>query len=456
MSSRAKQPTVNVNCATAFLDLYSPSRHKAWYGGRGGAKSHHIAEALLVQGHERQHRILCTREFQGSIRESVHHLLAKKIKDIGFADQYDVSVQSIDHRHNGTKFFFYGMARNFDSIRSTEGITRVWVEEAATVTQSSWDDLDPTIREPGSEIWASFNPRFKYDATSQRYIERPPPDVVRDKQHSIIRSVGWRDNPWFPIELQIEMDIMRERDYERYLHVWEGEYKTVTEGAIFGKQLTTAKQQDRVCLFPVEPLIDVDSSWDLGKNDATGVWLWQIVGKEKRAVWYYENRGEEIDHYCKVMAAWLDRTREELDVKTLKYGTHYMPHDVEVKLLGMKNTRKKQFEDGGLKPIRVVQRIPEKQEAIQMARDMFPYVYFHKEHCSSKQPDWVKGFNPMPVSGLDVLANYRYDYDEERNTYKQTPVHDWASNGADAFMQLAQANPKKRRGPTPQPDVRVY
>ena len=88
---------------------------------------------------------------------------------------------------------------------------------------------------------------------------------------------------------------------------------------------------------------------------------------------------------------------------------------------------------------------------------MFPNIWIHKEHCGASQPDWVKAFNPMPVSGLDVLSNYRYDFDEERNTYKQTPVHDWASNGADALMTMAQANIRStRRGPTPQADIKVY
>lgn len=382
---------------------------------------------------------------------------------MGLADCYQVNVQSIDHRYSGSKFFFFGMARNFDSIKSTEGITRVWVEEAATVSQSSWDFLDPTIRSPGSEIWASFNPRFKYDATSQRYIEHPWPEYVDGRRYSIIRKVSWRDNPWFPEELRIEMELMREKDYERYLHIWEGEYKTVTEGAIFGNQLTTAKKENRVCTFAVEPLVAVESSWDLGKNDATAIWLWQRVGKERRAVWYYENRGQEIDHYCEVMFAWLNWMTEELKKSErtkrikLSFGTHYMPHDVEAKMLGMPNTRKKQFQAGGLSPIKTVKRIPEKQEAIQMARDMFPNVWFHKDYCGPAQPDWVKAFNPLPVSGLDVLANYRYEHDEERNTYKQTPVHDWASNGADAFMTLAQANVREtRRGPTKQAEIKVY
>ena len=441
-----------------FEGLYKPARHKAYYGGRGGAKSHAFAEALLAEGHLANHRVLCTREFQSSIRESVHHLLEQKIKEMGLGDAYKVNVQSIDHRYRDTKFMFMGMARNFDSIKSTEGITRAWVEEAATVTQDSWDFLDPTIRTPGSEIWASFNPRFKYDATSQRYIERPFPEFRHGERYAFAQKVSWRDNPWFPDELKMAMELDRERDYEKYLHVWEGEYKVVTEGAIFGKQLTKAKRENRVCIFNIEPLIEVDTSWDLGKNDSTSVWCWQRVGKEKRAIWYYENSGEEIDHYCEVLDQWLKYTRKQIDSPSLDFGTHYMPHDVDVKLLGMKNTRKKQFEDGGLRPIKVVPRIPVKQEAIQMARDMWPNVWIHKEYCSSMQPDWVLGYNAFPAGGLDILANYRYEKDEEKNTFKQEPVKDWATHGADAFMQMAQANPKdkKRSGPSPQPKIEVY
>ena len=455
MSTPARQTTVDVACARAFAELYDPYRYKVLYGGRGGAKSTHVADALLVQGHQDTHRILCTREFQHSIRESVHYLLAQRLQLIGLADAYEVSVQSIDHRYNGTKFFFHGLHHNTDQIKSTEAITRCWVEEAHAVKESSWDFLIPTIREEQSEIWVTFNPRFRYDATSQRFIANPPPATHEGRPYSYIRKVSWRDNPWFPETLRIEMEQMQRADYEKYLHVWEGEYKTITEGAIFGKQITQAKRDNRVCAVPITPNIDVETSWDLGKNDATAIWWWQRVGKELRAIAYYENRGEEISHYCSV----IKRFAKENDFrrKGIEYAMHYMPHDVDADMLGMQQSRKKQFKDGGVYPMHVVPKIKSKNAAIESARKLFPQMWFDKERCGENPQAWMKEYNERLPSGIDVLANYHYEYDEDRDSYKLVPYHDWASNGADALMQYTQPRHReKRSGATPQPDYKVY
>ncbi len=174
------------------------------------------------------------------------------------------------------------------------------------------------------------------------------------------------------------------------------------------------------------------------------MWFWQRVGKEHRAIGYLENRGEDIDYWCHACKEWLQDNAPVNGQRKLKlnFGTHFMPHDVEAKLFGMPHTRKKQFEQGGIAPIKVVPRIPNKEEAIAQGRKLFPNCWFDKERCEH---------------GIDVLANYHYEFDEDRNSFKLTPYHDWASNGADAFLQMAQANPRhRRRGPTPQPDVKVY
>lgn len=197
--------------------LFEPHRYKILHGGRGGAKSYAIADALLIQGAQEKHRVLCTREFQASIKDSVHRLLADRIEDLGLSDCYAIQRDKIIG-HLGSEFVFYGVQRNVDSIKSMKGITRLWVEEAHNVSEQSWRTLIPTIREEGSEIWISLNPYRQEDPTSQRFIESPPDGAM-------VLQVNYRDNPFFPKVLDEE----RERDLSRldaatYEHIWNGAY----------------------------------------------------------------------------------------------------------------------------------------------------------------------------------------------------------------------------------------
>lgn len=402
-----------------FVDLYEPARYKIYYGGRGGTKSWEFARALLVLGYQSSMRYLCCRELQTSIAESVHKLLEQQIERLGLQKFYNVTKTTIEGL-NGTEFIFEGIKHNTNKIKSMEGIDICWVEEADKVSDESWNVLIPTIRKAGSEIWASFNTGFKYDPTYQRFIANPPPEYMEGKRYSVIKKVSWRDNPWFPDELRLEMQRLKESDYELYLHVWEGELKSLADGAIYGKQISQAKKDDRILDFNVEPSVEVHTFWDLGKNDTTAIWFMQAVGKELRFIDYYENRLVDIDHYCRVIKGKIDGYERFGDYL---YGTHYMPHDVDVELLGMTENRRQQFESGGVRPIEVVPRIANINEGIEKTRKFFANTYFHKTNCEA---------------GIDRLANYRYIFDDKFNTYRQIPCHDWASNGADAFRQAAQ------------------
>ena len=147
--------------------LSEPYRYKILFGGRGSGKSWGVARELLIQGAMRQNplRILCAREIQRSIKQSVHQLLSDQIQELGLGGFYDVLENEIRGR-NGTKFSFTGLANNtVESIKSYEGVDRVWIEEAQTVSKKSWDILIPTIRKPGSEIWVTFNPSLDTDDT---------------------------------------------------------------------------------------------------------------------------------------------------------------------------------------------------------------------------------------------------------------------------------------------------
>jgi len=393
-----------VETPSAFAELYQPHRYKVFWGGRGGAKSTAFADALIVLANASPLRILCAREKQNSIRESVHNLLASRITKHGFSD-YEVLNTEIRHR-NGSRFFFAGLWNNIDSIKSIEGVDICWVEEANSVSEDSWKKLIPTIRKPGSEIWVSFNPELKSDAAYQRFVVNPPPEAY-------VKKVSWRDNPWFTNEMRLEMEYLQRTDEDEYQHVWEGELKQFADGSIYARQLRQAHAEGRVTSIPVESAVEVHTFWDLGRNDTTAIWFMQAVGREHRFIDYYESRLVEIDHYARV-----------LKEKGYLYGTHYLPHDAEVTdLSSRRGSRKRILEDAGVRPITIVPRIPDINSGIEQTRKAFPRCWFDEKRCTE---------------GLEALANYQYVFDEKYDTFRQTPLHNWASNGADAFRQYAQ------------------
>lgn len=414
----------------AYKELDNPYRYKMIYGGRGKGASWTVARKLLLRGVEQKLLILCTRELQKSIKQSVHRLLSDQIEKLGLSGFYDVQGQSIKGI-NGTEIIFLGTKYNPDEIKSTEGIDICWIEEAHNLTQASWDIIDPTIRKENSEIWATWNTRFKFDCLHKMFvIDTPPPD-------SLVLYINHDQNPYFPEVLRKQMEHMRETDYEKYLNVWEGQLKALAQGAIFGKQITDIKKENRLTHIPIQKNCEVHTFSDLGKKDQTAFWFMQQVGKEYRFIDYFEGRLEEVEHYTKFIKA-----------TGYNYGTHYMPHDADHDRLGMSRNIKEQFEDGGIKPIEIVDRVTDKNIGIQLARDALNNSWFHFKE-DSKPSEECEGFiewlpegwqtrAQRTEQGWERLCNYRYKYNDDDDIYQQKPHHDRASNGADAFMQFAQ------------------
>lgn len=210
--------------------LFKPARYKVLAGGRAGGKSYAVADALLIEGAQSPHRILCAREYQASIKDSVHRLLEDRIDALGLRGVYDVQRDTIIGR-NGTTFIFRGVRHNVQSIKSMTGVTRVWVEEAQTVSEESWRILIPTIRDEGSEIWMTLNPGRKEDATSRRFLENPPEGAV------VIR-VNMDDNPFKPQTVIAERERDRQRlDPATFAHIWEGAYAENTAAQVFADKV---------------------------------------------------------------------------------------------------------------------------------------------------------------------------------------------------------------------------
>ena len=225
----ADKTQIQINIPEAFQELFIPARYKSFYGGRGGAKSYAFADALIILSTQRPLRILCARELQTSIRESVHQLLETRINKLGVRELFDVQKSTI-LGNNGTEFIFKGIRFNISEIKSMEGIDICWVEEAQNVSEESWKTLSPTIRTgehlESSEIWLSWNTGQEQDATYQRFVTNPPPDCIS-------RLVNYYDNPFFPEVLRREMEWCKQVDYEAYLNIWEGKPKKVSDALVF-------------------------------------------------------------------------------------------------------------------------------------------------------------------------------------------------------------------------------
>jgi phage terminase large subunit len=203
--------------------LFQPSRYKVAYGGRGGVKSWSFARVLLLLGAQNRLRILCAREFQNSIKDSVHQLLQDQILLMGLQDYYQVFNTEIKGI-NGTEIIFMGLKNNVNRVKSTEGIDICWVEEAEKISENSWQVLIPTIRKEGSEIWISFNPIQETDPTYKRFVTNHPPEFTPSgKRYCFLAETGWKDNPWLPEELQMEKDYLARVDKDAYDHVWGGQ-----------------------------------------------------------------------------------------------------------------------------------------------------------------------------------------------------------------------------------------
>ncbi len=221
-------PAVQANLPEKLEPLFQPYRYKVLYGGRGSGKSVGIARVLLIQAALEKHRILCARELQVSMRDSVHKLLADQIDALGLAGFYEVQ-QAVILGANGSEFIFKGLRHNISEIKSTQGVTKCWVEEAQTVSKASWDTLIPTIREPNSEIYISFNPDLPEDATYRDFVAFP-------KRNSAVIKLNWSDNPFFPDVLRDEMEDLRERDHNAWLNVWQGECRSQVDNPLWTKE----------------------------------------------------------------------------------------------------------------------------------------------------------------------------------------------------------------------------
>lgn len=200
-------------------------RFNVVYGGRGKGATWNIARGLLAESLQERHRILCTREFQNSINESVYETLRSQIYLLGLEPYFNIQKTSIESV-NGSEFIFKGLRHNVDSIKSMEGITRCWISEADKVPQESLDKLIPTVRAEGSKFYIDFNTDSEEDPIYSMFIKN-------ERSDAYVMFQTYKDNPFFPEVLKADMEHDREYDYEKYLWVWEGQPRSFSEACVF-------------------------------------------------------------------------------------------------------------------------------------------------------------------------------------------------------------------------------
>ena len=389
----------------------------AFHGGRGGGKSWEIADFLLITGVTAKHRILCCREIQKSIKQSVHKLLSDRIVTLKLESFYlilDTEIRGL----NGTEFSFSGLQNHtVDSVKSFEGATITWIEEAQTVSAYSLKILIPTVvRTPNCMIIMSMNPKLPSDAVYADY-------VVSDRDDTIAIQINYDENKHCPPDLIKLAEQMRDADYDEYEHIYLGKPKEIADGAIYKAEFEQIKRENRICRVPHDPNLSAFTSWDLGILDPTAIWFFQIYGKEVRVIDYYEANNEPLAHYARI----LDEKAQQLGYR---FDKHFAPHDIAARDLSSGVSREQTMAKLGYRMTKGARLNVE--DRIEATRQMLKNCWFDAERCKH---------------GIRALQNYRRDFNDKLDQFKATPVHDWASHGSDAFGEGA-LNINKMQMPT--------
>lgn len=418
--------------------LTESARYKILYGGRGGGKTENIARALLVATSEKRLRVLCAREFQNSISESVHSILSLLIQDIWHSGSWvfywDIQKTTIINKATGSEFIYSGLRYKIESIKSLARIDICWIEEARSCSKTTLDKLGPTIRGQwkdggtkggpfgkGPEIWLSYNPELDTDEIHKRVVQRNKyyPEYVKNEEtgkmerYAIVCHINYTDNRFFPEDLRQEMQVAKQAFEEDendtdYLNIWLGQTKQVLEGAIYAKELKKVLKEGRRKRVPYNQSKPVMTFWDLGHSDKCAIWFMQYDGFEYNFIHYYENRLQKMPHYI-----------QYLQDRGYIYSVHNLPHDGDDETLS-NITPKKQLQAAFPNAkVRIIHRPSKKIVGINAVRTVLDLCNFDEEETAD---------------GWQCIANYAYKINES-GQFSKEPDHDtpW-SHGADGLQ----------------------
>lgn len=406
---------LRIETAEVFEPLLSPARYKAAFGGRGSGKSHFFAglmveDSLAEPGISGEGlRSVCIREVQKDLTQSAKLLIEDKLSayGLGEADGFKIFRDVIETPGDGIIIFKGMQDYTAESVKSLEKFKRAWWEEAQTGSATSLGLLRPTIRDEGSEIWASWNPRRKVDPIDLMFRSGIAPTG------SVVVKANWSDNPWFPKVLEQErLDCLRDKP-DQYDHIWEGGYAAIIDGSYYAAAIAKARQDGRIGRVYEDPLFAIRIHCDIGgtgkKADAFTMQADQFVGKEIRVLDYYEARGQPVGHHLD----WLRKNKY-----TPGRAIIVLPHDGDTQDAVYDVSYRSAFEAAGYD----VEVIPNQGTGaammrIEAGRRWFPRILFNEATTG-----------PL----LDALGWYHEKKDEARDI-GLGPEHDWASHGADGF-----------------------
>lgn len=240
-------PTLNP-CLRDFWT--TPARNRVLHGGRASSKSWDAAGFSVFLANKYRIKVLCARQFQNRIAESVYSLLKIQIERFGLGKNFDILNNKITSKTTGSEFMFYGLWRSIDEIKSLEDIDILWIEEAHNLTEKQWEILEPTIRKAHSQIWVIFNPRLATDFAYKRFVVNPPPNTV-------VREINYDENPFLSDTMLQIINAAREEDYEKYLHIYRG-----------------VPRQD-------DDSVIIKRSWIMAAIDAHKVLKWDVSGRKR-------------------------------------------------------------------------------------------------------------------------------------------------------------------------------
>jgi phage terminase large subunit len=403
-----------------------PADVRGAYGGRGSAKTRSFAKMAAVWGYKFGTEsisgiILCARQYMNSLADSSLEELKRAIEDEPFlASYYEVGDKYIKSRDGRIEFAFAGLDKSIDSIKSKGRILLCWVDEAEPVTAEAWSILIPTLREEGSdwnaELWVTWNPKRKNAACEKRF---------RFADDPLIRCVqmNWRDNPMFPAKLERERQRDLQHRPDQYGHIWEGDYVSVVEGAYYAASILAARNASppRIGRVPADPLMTIHLFADIGgtgaRADAFSMWAKQFIGREIRALDYYEAVGQPLSTHLE----WM-RSRGY----TPQRAQIWLPHD------GSSNDKVYDVSyESALKAAGYrVEVVPNQgkgaaKQRIEAGRRWFSSIWFN-------DPPDATADSPTVAGGLEALGWYHEKKDEKREI-GLGPNHDWSSHAADSF-----------------------
>lgn len=377
--------------------LFEPQwRYISVRGGRGSGKTKNFARALVMRSTIEPLRVLCTREVQLSIRESVYATIVGEIKELGLESEFEILSNEIRSKRGGV-FIFRGLAaETIDSIKSLADIDIAWVEEAQSVSKKSFEMLFPTIRADNSQIWLSWNPELETDPIYE-LVCKPPglPDCAN-------LFVNFDQNPWFPKVLALEEQHMLAHDPVRHAHIWGGMPLPAVAGAIYFDEIMRMMREERIRLLSLDPLLQLYAVFDLGFNDAMTCCIVQKTSMDVRIIDFIEND--------RVSLQWFDT---ELRARGYENAIVVFPHDGRNKSLQTALSPQEVMQMYGWM-VEICDNVGV-ENGIRLCRELMANMYIDRAKC-------------------DVLLEHMKRYARNKHGH---PTHDEHSHAADAMRYVA-------------------